>query len=65
MPNEGRKLILIGTDYGPLERAFLENPKILGLGRQIGPTNFGAFGVFSANLSVPIKRAYLEFKYFC
>ena len=33
---------------------FCENPKLLGLGRQIGMKSFGAFGVFSANLSAPI-----------
>ena len=33
---------------------FSENPKLLGLGRQIGPKNLGAFGVFLANLSAPI-----------
>ena len=32
---------------------FFENPK-LGLGRQIGPNIFWAFGVFSADLSAPI-----------
>jgi hypothetical protein len=30
------------------------NPKLLGLGRQVGQMNFGAFGVFSAKLSAPI-----------
>ena len=33
---------------------FFENPKLLGLGRQIGSKTFGAFGVFSADLSAPI-----------
>jgi hypothetical protein len=33
---------------------FYQNPKLLGLGRQFGQIKFGAFGVFSANLSAPI-----------
>ena len=33
---------------------FFKNPKLLGLGRQIGPKSFGAFGVFSAKLSALI-----------
>ena len=44
-------------DHGlrtPRESFFFENPKLLGLGRQIGPKFFGAFGVFSADLSAPI-----------
>jgi hypothetical protein len=41
-------------DYGHPERAFFENLKLLGFGRQIEPNTFGAFGVFSANLSAPI-----------
>ena len=44
-------------DHGlrtPNEAYFHQNRKILGLGRQFGQTNFGAFGVFSANLSAPI-----------
>ena len=36
------------------EAFFHWNPKLLGLSRQFGPINFGAFGVFSANLSAPI-----------
>ena len=44
----------IGTDYGRLMNLFFhQNPKLLGLGRQIGQINFGAFGVFSAKLSAP------------
>ena len=31
-----------------------QNPKLLGLGRQFGQTNFGAFGEFLVNLSTPI-----------
>ena len=36
------------------EAFFQWYPKLLGLGRQIGPINFMAFGVFSAKLSAPI-----------
>ena len=43
--------MLLPTDYGHTDRAFFENPKILGLGRQIGPNIFGTFVVFSAELS--------------
>ena len=42
------------TDYEHPESFFFENPKRLGLGRQIGPKILGAFGVFSANLTAPI-----------
>ena len=43
------------TDYGrPMKPFFHWNPKLLELGRQIGQINFGAFGIFSAELSVPI-----------
>ena len=39
----------------PNEASFFhQNPKLLGLGRQSGQINFGAFGVFSADLSAPI-----------
>ena len=39
-------------DYGHPERVFFfENPKLLGLDRQIGPIILGTIGVFSANLS--------------
>ena len=34
----------------PIESFFSENPRLLGLGRQIGPKNVGAFWVFSAKL---------------
>ena len=37
-----------------LEAFFHRNTKLLGLDRQFGQINFGAFGVFSVNLSVPI-----------
>jgi hypothetical protein len=40
--------------YGPTvdnEAFFHQNPKLLGLGRQFGQIIFGAFGVFSADLS--------------
>ena len=33
---------------------FYQNPKLLGLGRQIGLKMFGTFGVFLADLSGPI-----------
>jgi hypothetical protein len=36
------------------EAFFHQNPNLLGLGRQFGKINFGAFGVFSADLSAPI-----------
>ena len=38
----------------PNEAFFHQIPKLLGLGRKFGQINFGAFGVFSANLSAPI-----------
>ena len=38
----------------PNEAFFHWNPKLLGLGRQIGQINSGAYGVFSAELSAPI-----------
>jgi hypothetical protein len=38
----------------PDEAFFHRNPTLFGLGRQIWRINFGAFGVFSANLSEPI-----------
>ena len=47
-------IMLKSTDYGHPERTFFENPKLLGLGRQIGLKMFGAFGVISADLSAPI-----------
>ena len=41
--------------YGLRNEAFFHrNPKLLGLGRQFGPINFGTFRVFSAVLSAPI-----------
>ena len=46
-----------GARYGlrtPNEAFFNRNPKLLGLGRLFGQINFGAFGVFSADLSAPI-----------
>ena len=42
------------TDYGRPMKPFHWNPELLGLGRQIGQINSGAFGVFSAELSAPI-----------
>ena len=38
----------------PNEVFFHPNPKLLGLGRQIGQINFGALGVFLADLLAPI-----------
>ena len=38
----------------PNEAFFHQNPKPLGLGRQFGQVNFGAFRVFSADLSAAI-----------
>ena len=35
-------------------RESFEIPKLLGLGRQIGPKSLGAFGVFSADLPAPV-----------
>jgi hypothetical protein len=43
---------ILTTDEHP-EKAFFENPKLLGLGRQIGLKNVGAFWVFSAKLQYP------------
>ena len=40
---------------------FFENLKLLGLGRQIGPKFFGAFGVFLIELSAPILGLGFEF----
>jgi hypothetical protein len=43
------------TDYGhPMKPFLIEIQKFLGLGRQIGQINSGAFGVFSVELSAPI-----------
>ena len=38
----------------PNEAYFYRNPKLLGLGRKFGQTNFGVFEVFSAKLLAPI-----------
>jgi hypothetical protein len=48
---------ICGTGHGlrtPNEVFFHQNPELLGLGRQIGQINSGAFGVFSAKESGPI-----------
>ena len=53
----GMRLIVDSHDLGlrtPNEAFFHQNPELLGLGRQIGQINSGAFGVFSAELSAPI-----------
>ena len=51
-------LLLCHTTYHglwtPNEAFFYRNPKLLGLGRQIGQINLGAFGVFLPDLSAPI-----------
>ena len=50
-----RGAIPLLTYYGrPMKPFFHQNSKLLCLGRQIGQINFGAFGVFSAELSAPI-----------
>jgi hypothetical protein len=36
-----------------MKPCFIETPKLLGWGREFGKTNFGAFGEFLADLSVP------------
>jgi hypothetical protein len=49
--------MLLTEDHGlwmPNEAFFYQNTKPLDLGRQFGRINFGAFGVFSADLSAPI-----------
>ena len=46
-----------GARYGlrtPNETFFNRNPKLLGLGRLFGQINFGAFGVFLAEISARI-----------
>ena len=43
---------------------FIEIPNFLGLGRQFGRINFGATGVFSANLSAPIYVLWVPCPYF-
>ena len=51
------QVLFISLNHGlrtPNEAFFHRNPKLLGLGRQFGQINFGAFGVFSADLSAPI-----------
>jgi hypothetical protein len=52
----GGKFRLDYSSHGlrtPNEAFFHRNSKLLGLGRQIVQMNFGAFGVFSADLSAP------------
>ena len=44
-------VIKLRTTDTQREFFFFKNPKLLGLGRQIGLINFGVFGVFSAELS--------------
>ena len=48
----------------PNEAFFHQNPKLLGLGRQFGQINFGAFAVFSNNLSAPILVLWVRFPCF-
>ena len=48
---------ILHTDYGhQIKPFFHQNPKRLGLGRQFGQISFGAFGVFSADFSAPIRE---------
>ena len=49
------------TDYGkPMKPFFHRNPKLLGLGRASGQINFGAFGVFLAELSTISPNCHVE-----
>ena len=48
----------------PNEAFFHWNPIFWGLGRQIREINFGAFGVFSADLSAPILALWVPFPCF-
>ena len=51
----GLQMMLTNTDFGrPMKPFFIEIPKHLDLGRQFGQIHFGAFGVFSDNLSATI-----------
>ena len=43
---------------------FFRNPKLLGLDRQFGQINIGAFGVFLAHLSAPILVLWVPFPCF-
>ena len=54
MINEIGPLTLPHRLRTPNEAFFHQNPKLLGLGRQFGQINFGAFEVFLADLSAPI-----------
>jgi hypothetical protein len=55
MHTAGKKSTYKFTDYGrQMKPFFIEIPNFFGLGRQIGQINFGAIGVFSAELSAPI-----------
>ena len=56
-PRHFKLLGIYGLKHGlrmPNEAFFHWNPELLGLGRQIGQTNFGSFWVFSAKLSAPL-----------
>ena len=48
----------------PNEAFFHWNPKVLGLGRQIGQINFGAFGIFLIKLSASILVQWFPCPYF-
>ena len=48
----------------PNEAFFHWNSELLGLGRQIGQIDFGAFGVLSAKLSAPIWVQWVSCPYF-
>ena len=52
-----RRTALLHGLRTPNEAFCHRNSKFLGLGRQFGQLNFGAFGVFSANLSAPILKS--------
>ena len=47
--------IILSTDYGHPERALFKNPKLLGLGRQIGHNFFwGIWGIFGQTISTTL-----------
>ena len=48
------------TDYGRLLKPFFhQNPKLLGLGKQFGQINFGAFRIFQS----PKSQIFIFFKF--
>ena len=50
--------------WTPRESFFFENPKLLGLGREIGPKNVGAFWVFFGQTTVPILALWVPCPWF-